>query len=46
MFTERVGLRTENIALNHESEPIKYFNLFFPDSLIEMIAEQTNLYAV
>ncbi|KAK3772906.1 hypothetical protein RRG08_024090 [Elysia crispata] len=45
MFTERVGPRTENFALNHDSEPIQYFSLFFPDTLIETIAEQTNLYA-
>ncbi|GFR78295.1 transposase [Elysia marginata] len=45
MFTERVGPRTENFALNHDSEPIQYFSFFFPDTLIENIAEQTNLYA-
>ena len=44
MFTEHTG-PNPNVDLDYTSEPFKFFKLFFPDTLVTQITEQTNLYA-
>ncbi|XP_059162842.1 piggyBac transposable element-derived protein 4-like [Physella acuta] len=46
MFTSGVGPNMGDINLNYKSQPIDFFKLFFSDELLELIANQTNLYAV
>ena len=41
-FTGQPGLQ---ISIDEKENPLSFFNLFFDDSLIGLIVEQTNLYA-
>ena len=45
MFTSGVGPNLDNVNVEYQSQPLEFFKLFFPDNLIEIIADQTNLYA-
>lgn len=45
MFLSGVGPKLENMNIDDDSTPLDFFHLFFPEELIDTIAEQTNLYA-
>lgn len=36
---------TVNMSVTHKTQPIEYFDNFFPRDLVELLVEQTNIYA-
>lgn len=45
LFPHASGPNSTAFDLNYESDPIDFFHLFFPASLISTITEQSNIYA-
>ena len=44
-FTEATGPRNEAASLTHQSTPLDFFSLFLDDTVLEILAVETNRYA-
>ena len=44
LFFEPVGLKSEDLDIIFEGEPIQFFNLIFTQDLVARIEAETNLY--
>ena len=43
-FTQCTGLNLDQLDLNVDLDPIEFFKLFVPDSLINLISETKNVF--